>query len=129
MFPVFLCPAADSAFMPCCAFRLNLCHILLKLLLPVDLPGRKSPVFSGEKKKQNKIQQGHKNRCTGNPGTPDQFFQNKDSIDQPHPFHLYGKQEVQQHLHIRISYRKSQEDGHIDIICAKEVGPELKPAS
>ena len=94
----------------------------MKLYLSSYKLGEKKDILEKwAKEKDNKIQQRHHDCDLSIPFSPHEVPYNHDSIDNSHPFHLDRNNIHEKYLHIRISNRKRQEYGHIDIACTKSV--------
>lgn len=97
------CPAADRTLVLRTA-RIPrwLSHLGFELLPPVHLMGRIAFEIPGGQEKDDKVEQGHKNRYLSCPAALKKLQHCQDSIYDRHPFHFYRDDEHQEHLHLRV---------------------------
>ncbi len=116
--PVQLGPSAHSTFVHRLSAVSGLCgvHLAFEILLSPDLLRRNSAVIASHQEEDDEIQQRSNDRHFTDPAALHEGIYDEKAVQDTHPFHLDRDEKVQHDLHIRITYSKSEEDRHINIV-------------
>ena len=129
--PVQLGPSAHSTFVHRLSAVSGLCgvHLAFEILLSPDLLRGNSAVIASHQEEDDEIQQRSNDRHFTDPAALHEGIYDEKAVQDTHPFHLDWDKKVQHDLHIRITYSKSEEDRHINIVGTEQCTAEKHVSS